>query len=215
MSYNHYGSQDVRSGGGGGNGNGGGYGGRNTSSSSNRSSLSRAVNSNSGQGNSRGGWGNSNSNGNSSNSSQKYNNYGNSSGNSKNRGQPKGGGPKIRGQTMAFWEECFVCAVCRTNISGPDSLVQHCMGKAHMKKNRGRRGYAGVVANAAGITPDVSQALIDRCSTGMGTTSSIQGGGGGKGGGGMVNQEKLGVVGLSAQSSAMVLDALRKNKSEK
>ena len=217
MSYNHngksYSSQDVRSGRNGNSNTGGGswWGNSGSNPSSNTgSSLTRAMNNTSGHSNRSTGWGNS-----SSASNKQPQRYGQSGSGGGSRQQPKGGGPKVRGQTMAFWHECFVCACCMIEISGPDSLVQHCMGKNHAKKNRGKRGFAGIVANKAGITPEVSQALIDRCSTGMGTTSSLGGGRGGGKGGGMVNQEKLGVVGLSAQSSAMVLDALRKNKSEK
>jgi len=64
------------------------------------------------------------------------------------------------------------------------------MGKNHAKKNRGKRGFAGVVPNKAGICPVVDDALKMRCSIGLGVVGGGKGGRGG-GGGGMMNQEKV------------------------
>ncbi|GMH71901.1 hypothetical protein TL16_g05777 [Triparma laevis f. inornata] len=115
-----------------------------------------------------------------------------------------GGGPKVHGHPMAYWNECYVCAVCRIDISGEESLVQHCQGKNHAKKNRGQRGFAGLIKNKGGVLLEAGQGVIERCN-GIGANGSS----------GLQNQEKLGVVALSHGSTQLIQAALKRNRSEK
>ncbi len=126
------------------------------------------------------------------------------------RGGARGGGPKIYGHPMSFWEECYVCAACRIEISGPESLVQHCMGKKHASNNRGKRGFAGLLPNKAGITLTVDDALMARCNGAGGSAPGSRSGSSAN----LSKVEKLGCVGLTYDAAEQVKDALRKNRSE-
>ena len=85
-----------------------------------------------GNGYSNNNWNNANNNNNKSYSNKSYSNNSYSNNNNKPKSN-HGGGPKICGHPMAYWQECYVCAVCRIDISGEESLVQHCQGKNHAK----------------------------------------------------------------------------------
>jgi ATP-dependent RNA helicase DHX57 len=101
---------------------------------------------------------------------------------SKGKGTGGGGsGPgKSTSQHGQDMTQVFRCRACDVDSSGPISFVQHCGGKAHISKCGGP-GFAGLRANAAGITPDMPQALINACNA---LASSAKGGKSKKGGGG-------------------------------
>jgi hypothetical protein len=64
------------------------------------------------------------------------------------------------GQDMT---QVFRCRICGVDSSGPAPFVQHCLGKAHISKCGGP-GFFGIVKNAAGLMPPVSDDLIRACS---------------------------------------------------
>lgn len=69
--------------------------------------------------------------------------------------------------------QVYRCAACHVDSSGVLSFAQHCGGKAH-RSAAGFAGFAGLEANAAGITPPVDDALLRACGGGAAA------GGGGK-----------------------------------
>eukprot|EP00900_Chrysochromulina_parva_P022977 jgi/Chrpa1/5312/Chrysochromulina_OHIO_Genome00013211-RA len=62
-------------------------------------------------------------------------------------------------QTDKFFQTLYRCAACGTTVSGHISFVEHCRGKAHIKK-AGFSGFAGLLPNDAGIIPPVPPQLL-------------------------------------------------------
>ncbi|KOO34305.1 deah (asp-glu-ala-his) box polypeptide isoform cra_a [Chrysochromulina tobinii] len=68
-------------------------------------------------------------------------------------------GPAGLEQTDKFFQTLYRCAACGTTVSGHISFVEHCRGKAHIKK-AGFSGFAGLLPNDAGIIPPVPPQLL-------------------------------------------------------
>lgn len=112
----------------------------------------------------------------------------------------KGGGPKILGQSLSFWQDCFKCAACHQVCSGEIALAQHCQGKAHAKK-AGFSGFAGLIPNDAGIVPQISEICIAACGTGSKEPKKTK------------QSENLASVGLTDLAANVMIGALRKTDS--
>ena len=71
--------------------------------------------------------------------------------------QPKFRGDRSRGSKgksgKTYESQVFRCAVCRVDSSGEVSFRQHIQGQKHAARNRGKRGFAGLLPNDAGIIP--------------------------------------------------------------
>jgi len=137
-----------------------------------------------------------------------------------------GGGGKQRaqqswGQDMT---QVYCCAACRVDSSGEVSFAQHCQGKSH-RKQAGRSGFVGLVPNAAGIEPRVSEALIASCAGAANSAPPAKGKGAQKGKAeapaaaaakGAAQRGEPGVVsvGFSAVAHANMRSALNRSASE-
>ena len=120
--------------------------------------------------------------------------------------------------------QVYCCAACRVDSSGEVSFAQHCQGKSH-RKQAGRSGFVGLVPNAAGIEPRVSEALIAQCA---GAASAAPAKGKAKGGaqkgkaeppaaaakGAQRGEPGVVSVGLSAVAHANMRSALLRSASE-
>jgi hypothetical protein len=140
------------------------------------------------------------------------------------------GVPKIDGQPLAWWEDCFRCAACHVDSSGRIAFAQHCVGSKH-REIHGDIGFAGVEPNKAGIIPVLTpelRILIEKAVAGNAVISNNTAtkkdsgkkkDGGGKKSGGKAQDDDMdselqSVGALSQASDRVVRDALNRNESD-
>jgi len=63
----------------------------------------------------------------------------------------------VNGQQMSFWENVFVCAVCKVPSNGEKGFLLHCQGKKHLSK---ANTTSLLDVNGGGITPTLSASCL-------------------------------------------------------